>query len=130
MSNPFEKADELNEKINLKEDGVTTEDLKEALMAVSDNLKDTPGFKFRMARLQYKQFERTDDKDEQQKFLNDGVEALEGVLDNDCTGDDDVNCLRWFGILLGSLGDFQDTNAKIEASFKIRDAWEKAVEVF
>mmetsp|Transcript_93099 Transcript_93099/g.146292 ORF Transcript_93099/g.146292 Transcript_93099/m.146292 type:complete len:311 (+) Transcript_93099:55-987(+) len=72
---------------------------------------------WRMARAYHDKAMEISDKDERERLLRKGV----GIAENACESFGDGYSLKWYGILLGRLGDFLSTNDKVKNSFKIKE---------
>lgn len=109
-SNLVKVTDELHEKndVNAYFDMLVTADESDSDIA------------WRMARAYHDKAMETDDEKEREGLIRKGV----AIAENACESSGDGYALKWYGILLGRLGDHLSTKEKVANSFKIKEALE------
>jgi len=78
---------------------------------------------WRLARAYYNLSEEEKDKDAKRSSVDTAMAIIEKALNSD---QENFAVLKWYGIILNRLSEFQGTAATIENSYKIKDMWERA----
>lgn len=120
LEEQIKTADELH----AKEDVQATYDL---LLRLDKENPNTAAVLWRLARANYivgKEF--VDDAAKREQHIRKGLELIEQAYKLD---QKDFAIPKWFGILLGSMGEFISTKEKIGNAYKIKEFFEKSIEL-
>lgn len=66
------------------------------------------------------------DKEEKKKLIERGLGIAKAAID---AQPDNALCHKWYGILLGTMGDFLATKEKIANAYVVRDHFKRATEL-
>eukprot|EP00760_Papus_ankaliazontas_P028162 PhM_4_TR3562/c1_g1_i1/m.9994 len=101
--------------------------LQEVHAAAGGQIEGTdPELLWRLARSEYDLQNEATDKAEKEKHVDLGLSYAKAALD---AAPDNFAAHKWFGILLGSKGNFISTKEKIANAYVIRDHFKKALEL-